>query len=404
MALRRAGEALVLAEAVHFKVTGENVVLAALVKFFGEKTVEAFLDSPAMRFTLWTPVILIVEREGMPPESLPIVGGRYSLSEYVDPQMSAEAGLRGWSNINRRAVSRLAKKAAERTTLPSRDLQDHAIARTFHAHADGSLRSFGVPDSLDIATITPPEKHALAGVASQLLEAAVILSSRTDIFAGARTWGALTSLCRRLRDQQGFVEIAEQTLRSDRASSLADLLLRGAIKPENLPALRDRQEAKDYRSWLWDGLSTSSDSKDILDAYETMITGVVSSGTNKKVARAVVNAAVSTLVGAVINLKTNHPVLSAEAGMLASIAQNLADTFWIDKLLYERAPRRFATDVLRKFEPRAGSTGITNRSLDVTLPSLRGVTPKATMTFTMSQPVEQARVIPVGTTLTLYQD
>lgn len=403
-ALLKAAEALVLAEGVQFKVTGENVVLGALVEFLGLDTVEAFLESSAMRFVLWTPLILVVEPRSMPPESLPIVGGMYASSEFQDPHMSAEAGLRGWSSLNRRAVSRLAKKVAERTVLPSQGMTAQAIARTLSAHRDGDLRSIGIPDDLNIATITTPEKRALAAVASQLLEAAAMLSSKADLFAGQRTWGTLTSLCRRLHDEQGFIGISQETLRSERVPLISDLLLQGKLETGDLPAIRERQETKDYRAWLWEGIAQTTDVQELRDAYEALITGAPKSATETKIGRSVVNAAVSTLIGSAVAVMTANPALAAGAGMLTNMAQNILDAFWVENIVRERAPRRFATDVLRSLEVQASGRKALRALPGVDLPSHHGVSPRASVDLTMSGPLAEERIIPLGATLTLYED
>jgi hypothetical protein len=102
--LVRAAEALVLCDRLNFKVYGENLSLGVLHDFLGAKTLEALLEQKAISFVQWTPMIGLIEPyPGMSSEVLGLAAGTLTSPEYVDLQLSAEAGLRQWSSAGRRA-------------------------------------------------------------------------------------------------------------------------------------------------------------------------------------------------------------------------------------------------------------------------------------------------------------
>lgn len=338
-------EGLLLAPRLSFRVHGENVVLCRLIDTFGIAGVERLLEEDAIQFVLWRP---LVGRWVTPQEGLfPLAGGNLNSAAHTDPVASVELGLKGWSNQSFEKVRRLAKLAAERTSLPDEQVPLTAVAVVRAAVEAGRFEKDGLPAS------TPWHKFANEGIervtrlAERIVEATVVLNAGHDFLDGKDTWEPFVRVSAAFQSSGALHETAEHVLRLEGLPNIPALILKGGLKIEEVVALRATDATKEFRRWLWSQPSPA-DAKAVSEAYLAKIKPSAKTSDKAwfKTARVSTISVATSAVGAGLGLAVAG-VPGMIAGAIVSLGASLADAFGLEKLLRGDNPRRFADEVIR---------------------------------------------------------
>lgn len=140
-------ENLAIFDRIDFKVFGENVPLAVLVRLFGVDGLERLMDQDALGFTLWTPVIahLVDPIEGIDP----LVFGRQNSTVHCDPEESIAKGLEVLDPALKPGENRMIRrKVRDLYSLPDNRIAEDAVKLTKSAFSSGKLTAYGLDPKL----------------------------------------------------------------------------------------------------------------------------------------------------------------------------------------------------------------------------------------------------------------
>jgi hypothetical protein len=344
-----AGEALLIAPRVTFKVYGENVVLACLVRFFGPSATERLLDEGIVDFILWRGQIMAMVSDDLVHQGVqPIVSANLSTAVHSDPEASAKAGL-GWAQdlrLDRRQLRSLARKATKRTHVTPEVVAAEAVSATMDAFQHGA---FG--DDTSNAAMAQ-QKTGLLSTATHLHEAAVLAERELDLHEGSPTWDAMLRLASEVRSSSNVPLVAEAILREERLPSIRNLLLHNVLTPADIIRLRKRPEIAEFQEWLWTRPDPAN-AEDILASYRRLVLKDTSGSENRffEEARLWGLSAAGAWLGDVAAQAAGAGPLSHLLGAATGVAVNTAvggalgqGDRLLDRIL-KRNPRRFASTI-----------------------------------------------------------
>ena len=338
-------EGLIVSPCVSFRVYGENVVLCRLIDVFGVTGVERLLEDDAIEFVLWRP---LVGRWVKPMEGVfPLAAGNLNSAAHVDPEASVEMGLKGWSNQPFEKLQRIAKLAAKHTRLPDERLPHTAVAVLRAALESGRFEADGLGASTEWHRLPPQGIEHLARLGERIVEAGVALDAGYDFLDGKESWESLVKVSSSFQSASALHETAETVLRLEGLPNIPTLILKGALKSEDVVGIRSSDATKEFRAWLWSQPSPA-DAKAVGETYlAAMMPGAKT--TDKgwfKTLRVSTISVATTVAGAGIGGAVAG-VPGMVAGGALSLAASLADAFGLEKLLRGNNPRRFADEEIR---------------------------------------------------------
>jgi hypothetical protein len=341
-------EAIIFSPKVTFKVYGENVVLSLLVKAFGTKGVQELLETDAIEFALWTPMVTYTDDEYVLGQGVtPIQAGVLQNPEHSDPKVSANAGLEGWCRELHRPERRLLSKLASRKTyLPPKELSHRAVATVVDSYRVGTLNTMGFRNETPIHQIDAAQRRQLARLADSAVEACILLDRDLDVFERESTWQMLVTLIHTYEARGILRDAVESVLDIERLPSISGLILSGQINWGDVLRIRRRRETKDFRRWLW----SQPDPKDCSQISAEYVRQIAPKADIQyenwfKAARISAVSAAGGVLGT-LTAGPNGGMTGAAVGTAVGTAVSLFDGIFLDKLLNKPSPRRFATDVI----------------------------------------------------------
>ncbi|PYG48726.1 hypothetical protein DEU53_105144 [Pantoea sp. AG1095] len=162
-------ESFVLNEEVNFKVEGENIPLCLLLNEIGLRGIEELIETKALSFTLWTPLVMYIEQsvKGV----YPLCSGRHDSGPYVDPEESIIKGL-GFmkSPLKRRDARSLTRKIRDCYFSVPAGMEHDCVSFAHSALDSGKLEKLGlVLNGRDKDELSTNERKILVRCASDLL-------------------------------------------------------------------------------------------------------------------------------------------------------------------------------------------------------------------------------------------
>lgn len=327
---------LMVVPRLSFKVTGENVPLAALVQILGAEVVEELLTDGDLEFILWRDYVAIVQTpiDGL----IPFVPGNFTNPENSDPEASNARGLLSASSLDDAGRKRLTNLATARTTTTDANGAKQAWQALVDLHKRGDLESYGVPADRPLSEITPEQKARLGLELANLHHAAELVERELDLHEAPQTWNALLLLAREVNSSPQVPCTATELLSEENAPSVGDLVARKLITPREVLNLRRSPEARAFREWLWtrrDPANTSA----VLEEYRALIFKERSGIENRLLYRAVRVTALSAVAAEAERAVTGTS--GAAAGATVALGIGLIDE--VAKYVREsRSPRRLS--------------------------------------------------------------
>ncbi|MEK7232272.1 MAG: hypothetical protein AAB268_00530 [Elusimicrobiota bacterium] len=329
-------ELLMLADKVSFRVYGENVVAAQLIKVFGIRGFESLLEQGAIEFVLWRPTVTYYDNDAFRGKGiLPLQAGALSSPAHCDPAESARLGLNWFPGLLSDAErSSLSKKISDRTILPSDKLSHRVVGLVHEMYKQHVLDVFGL-DGKTLEDLPIEDRRKLCGLASDTLEAEVAATHGYDFLNDERPWmvcqAIVVSEPRESALRDAFNRIAE----IERVPSLKNAFLKNTLSFSALPDLRTRESSVRLREWLWNVTQTGR-AEDITKVYLDALQKP--EGFFETTGFKLMKIAIGSAVGAAV---TGGPGIAVGAGLA------MFDEFGLKKLAQGWTPRNFIDSTLR---------------------------------------------------------
>lgn len=343
-------EQLLLFDRISFKVHGENIPLVLLFNTLGEKGLEELIEQDAIRFVLWTPMVLYMKDNIAGVE--PLVYGGFNSPAHCDPEMSIELGLKWMANpLSATAKRRLVKKVRRLYEMPDNDLAGTAVQVTKSAFNHGKFLSRGLSPLLkSMDKLAEPEKKLLSDCATELLEYYYLLRQGMTSYSNFRYFDQFSM-------SVGNIGANHIPLRFNEFSklegfpNLQELYRHLDQGLHQVAKLRSKRSSVKFREWLASvkgGVDGSEITREYLDSL-TDAKGLFDSAGGKFVKSVAVTA-----LGAVIGASIGG-VEGAEVGAVAGkvlepavhLGLDLIDSFLLERITKGWTPRMFFDD-LRK--------------------------------------------------------
>jgi hypothetical protein len=347
-------ENLALFDQINFKVYGENIPLALLLRLLGEQGVDQLIDQGALKFTLWTPMVaqMVEKIDGIDP----IMSGVLSSKAHTDPEESIELGL-NWlePKPDRTKRRKLSRKLRDLYILPSTDLPKNAVDLTKSAYQSGRLDHFGFNhSSTPYRTVTKEETTRLLKCTDDLLEYTYMLSNGLTSFSKSEFYEFF------ILSQERISMASEQTSAFSKISSIEQFpdlqsLHAQLYKPyDKIIEVRSKRNARKFRAWLnekSDAETKTEITKEYIDAIVNQ-KGFFQTRTGKltkTIAMASIGSGIGALVAGVPGSVTGAALIKA-AEPAVDFAIDLVDEFLLDGLTKGWSPRVFVDDIRKLSE------------------------------------------------------
>jgi hypothetical protein len=343
-------EHLLLFDTVSFKVYGDNIPLVLMLRLFGEKGVEALIEQQAIRFVLWTPMILhnVTEMPGINA----LQSGNVNSPAHSDPEQSIDLGLnRLTEQPTKRLRKHLKKKVAPLYKIPPADLAGQTVALTNSAFASGKLKPLGFdPETQRIDNLKLPERALLAKCANGLLEYRYLISEQMTSLSSFEYFSLFSDSLQHIETSGKMVQAFGELTKLENMPDLKALFptLEGGLS--QVPKLRDKSRARKFRKWL---STTTVGDKSATEQYLAAISeakGPLDTMTGKFV-KALALASVGAVAGhaaeGAVSGAVAGGVIAQAAGPTVEFALDLLDEFLLDGLRKGWHPRMFFDDLRR---------------------------------------------------------
>ncbi len=345
---------MLLFDTLSIKVYGENVPLALMLRFFGEAGVEALIEQKAIKFVLWTPMILhnVTEMPGVNA----LMSGNVNSPVHTDPEQSFDLGL-NWltEKPSKQLRKRLKRKILPLYELPPADLAGETVALANSAFASGKLKPLGFdPAKQRIDHLTLEERARLSKCAIGLLEYRYLMARQMTSMSSFEYFSFFSDSLQRIQtaeqSAQAFAMLAQLENMPDLRAVFP--LIKDGLK--QLPRLREKRTVRKFRGWL---STTVTGDKSVTEEYLAAICDVKGPLDTKggkffkSFALASAGAAAGHALEGALPGAVMGGLVAQAAGPVVDFALDLIDEFVLDGLRKGWHPRMFFDD-LRKLQAR----------------------------------------------------
>ena len=347
-------ESFLLFDTVSLKVHGENLPLAMLLSLMGDRAVLELAESGALRFVLWTPMVMhmVDDIPGIDPLSY----GNFSSAAHSDPEESLSLGLSRYTRkLDRSSRRALIRKLRDTYTIPDKQLAAEVVEISKSAYESGRLKGYGLdPSEIAYRDIPLKKRETLSKCAGSLLEYKFAMSSNMTSYSNRDFYEFLSQSCGRLSSVESRLSRFTTLARLENIPDLKQLYAQVDDPFSKMIALRKKRTSRKFREWLslapHDVTAPEELSKYYLDALMQPV-GLFQS-TGGKFAKSIA----MTAIGAGIGMATESPYAGALLGGLAGIVPigadfglDLVDQFLLEGITQGWTPRVFF-DGVRKLE------------------------------------------------------
>jgi hypothetical protein len=243
-------ENLAVFDRIDFKVHGENVPLAVLLRLFGVNGFQRLMEQGAIRFTLWTPMVghLVDDIEGIDP----LVCGRHSSLVHCDPEESIAMGLKVLDPALKPGEHRMiSRKVRDLYSLPDDQLAEEAVKLTKSAFLSGKLQAYGLdPEHKEYQRLGIEDRKELTNCATELAEYMHLVSNDMTSLSSDKYFDFFAQSQKRLAHAEAQVESLSLLLRLDHFPDLAGAYHQAKDPFPTMIKLREQRSAKKFRQWL----------------------------------------------------------------------------------------------------------------------------------------------------------
>lgn len=340
-------EQLLLFDTVVITTNRVNFALFFLIKNIGVNVTEELLERGYIKFLLWTPVIAAgLGKEGKYDEHLfdgqpPIIAGTFTKEDSIPKNNIDQALSRFRMNRDRK---RILKRVAEKNyivpdgMLLSKDASDLVIS----AYESNNLAELGLPFKEESDYLPTSKRKLLLNLSYSAIETAVVTEYNLKSYDNFNHYNIYKSNLDNIGKALEITENSSKILKLENLPDLKTLFINEKIRFEDVLAIRNLTNAKNYRNWI-NNIDESYDAKEITEEYINQIKGTSSyfAKNEVKLVKNVLTFVISTALGTAI---------AGPIGTLAGFGLGLLDTFILENIIKGKNPSMFVDDLKKKIE------------------------------------------------------
>ncbi len=345
-------ENLAIFDRIDFKVFGENVPLAVLIRLFGVDGFERLIDQDAIRFTLWTPMIahMVDTIDGIEP----LAFGRHNSTVHCDPEESIAEGIRRMNPALKPGDGRSIRRKVRDllvTSLPNNQIAEDAVKLTKSAFLNGKLLSYGMdPAQKDYQRLDIKDKIELTTCATELAEYMHLISNGMTSISKDKYFDFFSQSQKRLVHAESKIESLSLVLRLDQFPDLARAYPQAQDAFATMIKLRDKSSARKFRRWLGTVTASTGSVAEVTSEYLGAIAEPRGFFQTKfgKLTKVVCMTSIGAGIGHALGGVPETMTGAALAKTLEPVVDpglDLVDEFLLDGLLKGWTPRMFVEEM-----------------------------------------------------------
>jgi len=337
-------------DSICFGLYGENMVLAVLLKTFGEAGLLSLLEQGAIKFSLQRTFVVHLTKQH--PGLLPLQPMALNTPTHTDPEASIDDAFSrmygALSNVNIPVLFRALRDAY---VSPSRDFAPVAVRLAHEGYTAGRFAALGLPNKYDVINLPDTERSQLSSFADDLHHLAMVADMGMETLNESSIATVCDESLAKLAQAHKIDDAVSTIFRVENVPDLAGEFRSGALRTESVPTMRQHPSARKFRSWVRQ-VSTKVDASDIAREYVDAVTHKSKFFERRrgKILKTLTIAGLTTAAGAAIAGPVGA-ALGTAAGTAVSTAGDLAidliDEMVLDGLLKGWQPRSYFDDVLR---------------------------------------------------------
>jgi hypothetical protein len=263
-------EALVLGDGVALKITGENTVLALLVRYFGAEAIRELIDRKVIMFVAQrhdaaylqdssarqlpdgsavppgNPVFAAIDYAGFEPDVF--------TGQAFDGQQAALSALqrhRAELGIDRSELRAMTRTAARHTRIVPFDRLSEITNRVGKAYSDGSLSVLGL--SPDIAREKNEyQDHACVSLIDRIAYCETLLDFDLNDYQMPDRWEDLRTFTAQVTSGNEVLRSVDHIVRLRGVADIRSLFRAGVFAFGDVVRIREHSATKAFRRWLWE--------------------------------------------------------------------------------------------------------------------------------------------------------
>lgn len=337
-------EQLMLFDKVSFKVYGENIPLAMMIKQLGVKGLENLLEQGALEFLLWTPVVTYNITEL--PYVLPLQSGTQTSPVHCEPEESIRAGFQWLSDPpSDRVLKNLKKKLIDVYKIPDKTFGANSAKLTLDAYGSDKLAGLGMPFVTEATKLSLEQRKQLGGLAQNVLETTVLSSFGYSSYDKYENLSLSSISFDRIQAAAKIQENVSKLYELENLPDLKMLFLQQKLDTDTVLKFRAGSNSRKFREWLYTQ-SSSIDAKDITKEYIDSLAN--SKGffekTGGKFVKTISLYTLGTGIGALIGGIPGSVLGGSVAKLIepvADIGLDMVDTYFLEGLIKGWNPRMY---------------------------------------------------------------
>jgi len=262
-------EALIIADSVALKVTGENVVLALLIRTFGAHEVAELIRTRAIVFVGQTNELghlvdpaSLKHLDGSPvapgnPMSVTFDFVSFEPSAYAGGRLDAEAAAanalrryRAELKLGQSDIRQLLKWAPKRTSIVRPDRLKDALSRVGKAYADGALSPIGLSPDIAASSNTYQDLD-FTRLVSRVAQTETMLEFDLDLYCMPDAWSDIAKFTIEMTSGKSVLRTVDHVMELRGFPDLRSLFKNGTLRFEEIRKLRLHKATASFRRWLW---------------------------------------------------------------------------------------------------------------------------------------------------------
>jgi hypothetical protein len=256
--LHKIAEGLILGRVVTVGVVGPNVQLPLLTEYFKSKALLKLLDVGALEFKQITGGVSLAtnmntKKAYLSPETA------YRGPENSDPEAAAHKGLEifplGLSDAEQRELT---KQVAQHTNLTREAIAQDTIDIAREKFAEFQW-AFDTPAIGAEEARIEKIRGEVRDWAMSYCRSSAIYDDSFCLLNEKDTWTSVFEAAQACAAHVPVSEVSEEVLVKDDVLSLAEMLSRGVLLPQDVPELWGKPATEAFRTWLWSEVTDGRD-------------------------------------------------------------------------------------------------------------------------------------------------
>lgn len=352
-------EALMLADGVALKITGENVVLGFLAKMFGPHAAAELIRRGAIEFvgqakdagTLVDPSSVKLADGSSQPPGNPILAmidyGGFEPHVFCDGRIDGEAAailaLRRYQNeigLADRELRELSRRTAKHThAIPAERISEVA-ARVGNAYASGALAPLGLSPAI-AREQNEYQDAAYAKLVRNIAHTETLLDLELDQYQMPELWADIRQFTSEMTSGSKALRSLDSILDLRGIPDLRSLFRDRVLRIEDVPALRTHPATVAFRRWLW-SKPDPRDTVSVAREFVAELSGRASGKMQSYLLRGAQIASITILQDAAFEALQ----ISAPARPMADVGVALLSDFALERFK-RRPPSAFIDEVIQ---------------------------------------------------------